>query len=539
MAGIFEGMDLVKESPEQAAAWMADAYGMKPDEVMGMMADAHATNFAENVQFFVNASNPTNFERTWKNASYVYRTLGRIDSPVPFDQVMDFTFIKKLETAGTFAHQKDESKPSFTPAAYRNIPAESPILTQTIRINFFPNSANPYELARDEFGNTIPGKLYDPNVDPTLEEVARLSGQFERAIILVEGHTDSSMKGRVPVQAVKDLSLARAEAIKQGAHREVQVRSGQVQREGQRLGAPGGVRRPEQPRAQPPGRDQRLPARAELAAMVMRSNRHRRRRSPIGLIVLALLVGYLMWKSNRQSSPPAAPPSVTGTSDRAARDINPITQMIKPRANVPRRDGVAIAVLVDVSGSMRRDVRGQQGKQAKIEIARSSVLDLVRQTGAFAQQHPEQLVELGLYEFSSRKRPPSCRVVLPLGPPNLDAATAAVKRMVPEGGTPIGDAIIQARRDLDATGLRRQHILVVTDGENTQGYSPADVAQALARLPDDDRPALYLIAFDTAAEQFEGVRQAGGLVLGASSQSDLQQTLDYVLTGKILAEQPE
>ncbi len=52
-------------------------------------------------------------------------------------------------------------------------------------------------------------------MDATLEEVARLVGQFSRAVILIEGHTDSSMQGRVPVQAVRDLSLARAEAIKQ------------------------------------------------------------------------------------------------------------------------------------------------------------------------------------------------------------------------------------------------------------------------------------------------------------------------------------
>ena len=60
----------------------------------------------------------------------------------------------------------------------------------------------------------VQGKLYDPNVSATLEQVARLAGQFARAVILIEGHTDSSMKGRVPVQAVRDLSLARAEAIK-------------------------------------------------------------------------------------------------------------------------------------------------------------------------------------------------------------------------------------------------------------------------------------------------------------------------------------
>jgi hypothetical protein len=181
---------------------------------MGMRNDAHPTNFAENIQFFLNSSNPTNFERTWKNASYIYRELGRINAPIPFDQVMDFSFIQKLQQKGTFAHQKDESIAAFTPSNFRKVPAESPILTQTIRINFYPNSSNPYEPARDEFGNAVSGKLYDPNVDATLEQVARLSGQFARAVILIEGHADSSMKNRVPIQAVRELSQARADAIR-------------------------------------------------------------------------------------------------------------------------------------------------------------------------------------------------------------------------------------------------------------------------------------------------------------------------------------
>ncbi len=214
IAGIFEGMDMVKEKPEEPAKWMADAFGMKPADVMGMRGDSHPTNFAENIQFFLNASNPTNFERTWKNAAYVYRELGRINAPVQFDQVMDFSMIQTLQKKGTFAHQADESVASFTPASFRKTPAEAPILTQTIRINFYPNSANPYEPARDDVEKPVAGKLYDPNVDATLEQVARLSGQFARAVILIEGHTDSSMKGKVPMQAVRDLSLARAEAIK-------------------------------------------------------------------------------------------------------------------------------------------------------------------------------------------------------------------------------------------------------------------------------------------------------------------------------------
>jgi len=214
IAGIFEGMDMVKDKPEEPAKWMADAFGMKPADVMGMRGDSHLTNLPENVQFFLNASNPTNFERTWKNAAYVYRELGTISAPVQFDQVMDFTVIQSIQKKGTFSHQTDESLASFTPASFRKTPAEAPILTQTIRINFYPNSANPYEPARDDVEKPVPGKLYDPNVDATLEQVARLSGQFARAVILIQGHTDSSMKGKAPVQAVRDLSLARAESIK-------------------------------------------------------------------------------------------------------------------------------------------------------------------------------------------------------------------------------------------------------------------------------------------------------------------------------------
>ena len=215
VAGIFEGMDMVKKDPAESCKWMADAFGMKPEDVMGMRNDAHPTNFGENVQFFLNSSNPTNFERTWKSAASVYRVLGRIDAPTEFDKVMDFTFIQNLEKKGMFKDQLDQSVATFTPAMARKIEGAEAPLTQTIRINFYPNSSNPYEQDHDLAGTAIQGKLYDPNVDPTLDAVARLAGQFARCVILIEGHADSSMKGRVPEQAVKDLSLARAAAIKQ------------------------------------------------------------------------------------------------------------------------------------------------------------------------------------------------------------------------------------------------------------------------------------------------------------------------------------
>jgi outer membrane protein OmpA-like peptidoglycan-associated protein len=195
---------------------MAEGYGFAVDEVQAMEADAHSTNFAENKGFFLNQNNPANFERTWTNITFVYRELGLLGTPVRFDEVVDFSVIRALDAAGTFSHQKDEYRTTFVPTSYDRVQAEAPILVQTIRINFYPNSANIYEPQHDELGNAIRSTLYDPTVEATLEKVARLAGQYERAVVAVVGHTDASMQGSgVRFEDVKRLSLDRAEAVKQ------------------------------------------------------------------------------------------------------------------------------------------------------------------------------------------------------------------------------------------------------------------------------------------------------------------------------------
>ncbi len=217
VSGVFSAMEQLHNDTfkAQAMQWMAEGYGMPVDEVQGMAADAHSTNFAENKAFFLNRNEPANFERTWKNITFVYRELGLIGTPVRFDEVMDFSALKAIDKAGTFADQKDEYRTSFAPTSYSRVNAESPILTQTIRINFFPNSSNLYEPQHDETNRPVANTLYDPTVTATLEKVGRLAGQYERAVIAVVGHTDSSMKGRgVQFESVRELSLDRAEAVR-------------------------------------------------------------------------------------------------------------------------------------------------------------------------------------------------------------------------------------------------------------------------------------------------------------------------------------
>ena len=91
------------------------------------------------------------------------------------------------------------------------------------------------------------------------------------------------------------------------------------------------------------------------------------------------------------------------------------------------------------------------------------------------------------------------------------------------GGTPIGNAMIAAKRELDATGLTRRHLLVVTDGENTDGFEPEAVAAAINRRPEAERPSMYFVAFDIDARRFEKVRESGALVLGAADAQRSEQ----------------
>jgi hypothetical protein len=195
---------------------MSAGYNIPATDTLSMLGDAHSTNWAENYQFFINRNNPANFERIWKQAYYLYRRVGAITNPpVPFDQVMDFSVIQKLGSEAKYAETKDEYAKPLAPKTLSQIRAENEeILTNTVVIHFFPNS---WDL-RKRIVRRIDGREveepYDPTVDLVLDEVGALAKQFGNARIVIEGHTDGSMKGSVPASMVKELSRERAGAVK-------------------------------------------------------------------------------------------------------------------------------------------------------------------------------------------------------------------------------------------------------------------------------------------------------------------------------------
>jgi len=217
--GIFDAMGELKQDgkKKELAELMAKGYNIPATDAFSMQGDAHSTNWAENYQFFLNQNNPTNFERVWNQAYYLYRRIGSIGHPtVAFDQVMDPSIIEKLGKEEKYSSQKDEYRIQLTPKTISEIRnAEKEILTNTVVVKFFPNTWDLYKKVTRKVDGKDVEELYDGSVDLTLDEVARLAGQFGAAHIIIEGHTDASMQGQVPPSLVKELSLNRANSIKE------------------------------------------------------------------------------------------------------------------------------------------------------------------------------------------------------------------------------------------------------------------------------------------------------------------------------------
>jgi NitT/TauT family transport system substrate-binding protein len=217
--GIFDGMQELKgqDARQRVSKLMSVAYSIPEADALGMLGDAHSTNYAENREFFLNQNNPTNFERTWNTAYFLYKKINAVTQQTPFDQVMDFSVLQKLASDPKYANSKSEYDVTFAPATAGSVQGEKDeILTKTVVIHFFPNS---WDLDKKITRTADSGKqveeLYDPNVSAVVEEIGKLAGQYGAARVVIEGHTDASMRGQVPKSLVQELSLNRANSVKE------------------------------------------------------------------------------------------------------------------------------------------------------------------------------------------------------------------------------------------------------------------------------------------------------------------------------------
>jgi hypothetical protein len=199
------------------------------------------------------------------------------------------------------------------------------------------------------------------------------------------------------------------------------------------------------------------------------------------------------------------------------------------QAEVDEGIGAAIAILVDTSGSMKERAPGDS--RPKYVVAQEALEAMLDATDAFVKKRPDFPVKIGIYSFSS-----SVHTRRPIQPYDRDALRATIESLPrPGGGTAIGDAMREARPDLYRAGVFRKYLLVVTDGENTNGRPPDEVAREIFRKS-EGAVQTYFVAFDTGAEKFAFLKEVGGEAIGATNGAELRTALDGIYQGKILAE---
>ena len=199
------------------------------------------------------------------------------------------------------------------------------------------------------------------------------------------------------------------------------------------------------------------------------------------------------------------------------------------QATVEEGLGAAVAILVDTSGSMKERAPGDS--RPKHAVAREALEAMLDATDAFVAKRPDFPIKIGIYSFSS-----GVNTLRPIQPYDRAAIRATLDSLPrPGGGTAIGEALRDARPDLYRAGTFRKYLLVVTDGENTSGRNPEDVARDIFRRS-EGAVQVYFVAFDTSPEKFAFLKEVGGDVIGAGTGAELRTALDGIYQGKILAE---
>ena len=205
-------------------------------------------------------------------------------------------------------------------------------------------------------------------------------------------------------------------------------------------------------------------------------------------------------------------------------------------------EGVALAIVYDTSGSMRDRVADQAGRSApKYVIANRALKAVADQIQAFATNTASgapRKIDTGLFTFHREQ----AHVAIPFGP--FDAATLrhwAERFSTPNGNTPLGRTLSAAGQSVLKSRLSRKHVLVITDGINTAGPTPAAILPRLKQeaAQKGTRLSVHFVAFDVKGKVFNSVKKQGATVVAAADEKQLNLQLQYILQQRILLEDEE
>jgi Ca-activated chloride channel homolog len=197
-------------------------------------------------------------------------------------------------------------------------------------------------------------------------------------------------------------------------------------------------------------------------------------------------------------------------------------------------------IVFDASGSMSgNQTLGIPNSQARIDVVRSALAEVLPSA--------TRLRKVGLMSFGPGPWN-QCNVHLNLKPTANAGGTIMneVNALVPAGKTPLTSAVEQAADVLDYRN-KPGVIVVVTDGEETCGRSPCDLAQQLHAAA--NQLTIHVISFRYQSYSWTGeqsieetkclAEQSGGLYTTVDTEQELaaalEKTLDCPMVSQLAA----
>src|SRR5688500_302855 len=192
---------------------------------------------------------------------------------------------------------------------------------------------------------------------------------------------------------------------------------------------------------------------------------------------------------------------------------------------------VNLELILDLSGSMARDIGGCETRMEAAKRVMNDVIDALPEregvnVGFRIYGHLGDNTEAG--------RDVSCQsseLVVPIQGVNKPALRDQVAAAQPIGWTPIALSLERAGGDFQAGEGVANHILLVTDGEETCGGDPCLVAESLRT--GEANLTTHVVGFALNEEQARLVsciaERGGGLNLRAASARELSNALFSVL----------
>jgi hypothetical protein len=205
----------------------------------------------------------------------------------------------------------------------------------------------------------------------------------------------------------------------------------------------------------------------------------------------------------------------------------------------PPADRIAVAVVFDTSGSMKQPFGGKADGKAepKYRVAQRAFEQVIRRLETFARTPGAKPLAVGIYVFDREQ----AKVAEPIAPFHAGRLRGWLNALrPPEAGTPLGDALFLAGRDLLAAPAAARHLLVLTDGENTHGRKPEATLAAIQQAATKKEKAVFthIIALDIPPRVFASLQEQGATLIGAANEAQLNAQFDFILEEKILVEAP-